>query len=117
MSRAIPLLVVVVVLFCAAKFLHQHTILTEIIRELREAVTLKITYRSIDFFGFVAIFRLIVLCYLIHELRDILEMALTGASDEEAALYDGCRDAFSIIALGLILLFSIKWSASLERDE
>jgi len=76
MSRAIPLLVVVVVLFCAAKFLHQHTILTEIIRELREAVTLKITYRSIDFFGFVAIFRLIVLCYLIHELRDILEMAL-----------------------------------------
>jgi len=109
--------VVVVVLFCAAKFLHQHAILTEIIRELREAVTLKITYRSIDFFGFAAIFRLIVLCYLIHELRDILEMALTGASDEEAALYDGCRDAFSIIALGLILLFSIKWSASLERDE
>src|SRR6516164_2369470 len=105
-ARVIPLAVVVVVLACAAKFLHLHNIVTEIIRELREAATLRITYRSIEFFGFVAIFSLIVLCYVIHELREILKMALTGASDEDAALYEACRDAFSVIALGLILLFS-----------
>jgi hypothetical protein len=117
MLKAMPLVVVIAVLFCAAKFLHQHKIITELIKELREAVTLKITYRSMDFFGFAAIFGLIVLCYLIHSLRDILEMALIGARAEEAALYELCRDAFSIIALGLILLLSIKWSTSLERDE
>jgi hypothetical protein len=78
-SRVMPLIVVVVVLFSAAKFLHQHNVIREIIRELRDAVTLKITYRSIDFFGFVAIFALIVLCYIIHELREILKMALAGA--------------------------------------
>jgi hypothetical protein len=114
--RVIPLVVVVVVLFCTAKFLRQHNIIREIVRELREAVTPKVTYRSIDFWGFVAIFALIVLCYIIHELLEILKMALIGANDEDAALYDACRDAFSVIALGLILLLSIKWRASLERD-
>ena len=46
--------------------------------------------------------------------RDARRLAQTVKSQ---VLYEACRNAFSVIALGLILLLSIKWSASLERDE
>jgi hypothetical protein len=114
--RLLPFAVVCVVILLTARFLHHHRIFAAIMREVMEAAALTPTISAVNFFGFAGILAFIVLCFIIRELNSILEIAISGASREEASLYEACLVAFCIMALGMILLFSIKLCQLASRD-
>ena len=104
----IPLVTVGIILFLMSRlFGHHNQIFAAIIREAKEAASLKPTLDAFNFLGFFATAAFMVFCFLLQSLHSILQMSLAGANDSASAIYEICAIAFCVLVLGTILIFSL----------
>ena len=103
-----PFIMVGLTLFFISRLVGDHDqIFAAIMREAREAATLRPTLDAFNFFGFFAIAAIMVLFFLFHSIHSILEMSLTGANDGASATYEIYAIAFCVLVLGMVLIFSL----------
>jgi hypothetical protein len=115
--KVLPIVIVGAALYFIARFLRTHDMIRVILKEIREAASLQPTCEAINFFGFSAVFIFMVLCFAIKEVHYILEMALSTENSSESSLYEAGLIAFCALALGMVLLFSMKICKSVQGSD
>jgi hypothetical protein len=92
-------------LFFISRFLRSHDIIQTIMAEAREAASLQPTCGAINLIAIVAVFIFIMMCLLIREVHFILGIVHSEYGQD---IYEIGLMAFCVLALGVVILFSIK---------
>jgi hypothetical protein len=105
----LPFVTVGLMLYFISKLMgHDDQIFGAIIKEAREAATLRPTLEAFNFFGFFAIAAIMVLCFVFHSIHSILQMSLAGANEGASVTYELYAIAFCVLVLGAVLIFSLR---------
>jgi len=94
-------------LFFISRFLRSHDIIQTIMSEAREAASLQPTCGALNLIAIVSVFIFEVMCLLIREVHFILGMVHSG-HDQDIDIYEIGLMAFCVLALAMVILFSIK---------